>query len=92
MLKSVNEWIAVQVTKGVANMWCAYAFGGLAVYGFPYSHVTPQSVVQWVSQEFLQLVLLSVIMVGQKVQQDIGNRLHEKVDGLHEKVDQQSHV
>jgi hypothetical protein len=49
-------------------MWCAYIFAGLAVYGFPYHNIVPTAVVQWISQEFLQLVLLSIILVGQQVQ------------------------
>ena len=26
-----NGWLAVQITNGVATMWCAYAFAGLAL-------------------------------------------------------------
>lgn len=63
-----NDWLADKVTTGVATMWCAYAFLALAVYGFPYNDLTPQTFAQWLSQECIQLVMLSVIMVGQVVQ------------------------
>lgn len=66
-------------------MWCAYAFAILAVYGFPYSNMHPAAVIQWVSQEFLQLVLLSVIMVGQNVHA-------EKIDAVHSKVSEVHHA
>lgn len=66
----MNKWLAVHVTKGVGTMWCAYIFAGLAVFGFPYQNIVPTAVVQWISQEFLQLVLLSIILVGQQVQSE----------------------
>jgi hypothetical protein len=66
----VNNWLAVRITAAVGTMWCAYIFAGLAAYGFPYHNIVPTAVVQWISQEFLQLVLLSIILVGQRVQSD----------------------
>ena len=38
----------------------------------------------WVAQTFLQLVLLSVIMVGQKNQAKSTIELHEKIDRHHD--------
>jgi hypothetical protein len=64
-----NQWFAVKVTTGVGTMWCAYAFAALAFVSLP-SAIASGSVVtmvSWVSQTFLQLVLLSVIIVGQNV-------------------------
>ena len=75
----INGHIAVLLTKGVGTMVCAYVFGGLAILGFPglsvsihgisYTGdgVTGQQYVQWVSQTFIQLVMLSIIMVGQNI-------------------------
>jgi hypothetical protein len=64
----LNGKIALALTAAVGTMWCAYAFALLALV------VVPQAVagglltfVQWVSQTFIQLVMLSVIMVGQNV-------------------------
>jgi hypothetical protein len=65
-----NAWLAVKITKAVGSMWCAYAFALLALVSLPaalQSH-NPVILVSWVSQTFLQLVLLSVIIVGQNVQ------------------------
>ncbi len=64
-----NAWLAVKVTTGVGTMWCAYAFAALALVSLP-SAITSHSpvvLVSWISQTFLQLVLLSVIIVGQNV-------------------------
>ena len=59
----------MKVTTGVGTMWCAYAFAALALVSLP-SAITshsPVMLVSWISQTFLQLVLLSVIIVGQNV-------------------------
>jgi hypothetical protein len=63
-----NGWLAVQITKVVGSMWCAYAFAGLALISLPAAiQQGTVAIVSWISQTFLQLVLLSVIMVGQQV-------------------------
>jgi hypothetical protein len=63
-----NGWLAVQITKVVGSMWCAYAFAALALVSLPAAiQQGTVSIVSWISQTFLQLVLLSVIMVGQQV-------------------------
>lgn len=64
---SINDKIAVVLTNGVSTMWCAYGFAIIAIIGFPGFRATPTQWVQWVSQTLIQLVMLSVIMVGQKV-------------------------
>jgi hypothetical protein len=49
-------------------MWCAYAFAVLATFALPGAvRKGPPELVQWVSQTFIQLVMLSVIMVGQAI-------------------------
>lgn len=63
----INDRIAVVLTSSVGTMWCAYGFTILAILGFPGFHATSAQWVQWISQTFIQLVMLSVIMVGQKV-------------------------
>jgi hypothetical protein len=64
-----NQWFAVKVTTGVGTMWCAYAFAALALVSLPAAITSGSAVtlVSWISQTFLQLVLLSVIIVGQNV-------------------------
>ncbi len=63
-----NGWLAVKITNGVATMWCAYAFAILAFISLPDAiKAGTAALVAWIAQTFLQLVLLSIIMVGQKV-------------------------
>ncbi len=64
-----NTWLAVKVTSGVGTMWCAYAFAALALVSLPAAIMSGNAVVlvSWISQTFLQLVLLSIIIVGQNV-------------------------
>ena len=52
----------------VSTMWCAYLFAIIALISLPAAiEGGTATIVSWVAQTFLQLVLLSVIMVGQKV-------------------------
>jgi hypothetical protein len=61
-------------------MNCAYIFAALALISLPASISGGlASTIQWVAQTFLQLVLLSVIMVGQKVQADMIATHHKEV-------------
>jgi hypothetical protein len=61
-------------------MWCAYIFAAIALISLPSaikSH-DPIVIVAWVAQTFLQLVLLSIIMVGQDVQsKDMQQKISE---------------
>ncbi len=66
-----NKRFAVGLTKRVGTMWTAYAFAALAVVGLMaivgvLSPIVALLVV-WISQTFLQLTLLPIIMVGQNV-------------------------
>jgi hypothetical protein len=69
-MKKFNLWLAQKITSGVATMWCAYLFAAIALISLPKAIQSGDSIViiSWVAQTFLQLVLLSIIMVGQKVQ------------------------
>jgi len=63
-----NGWLAVRITNVVGTMWCAYAFAMLALISLPAAISNGiASLIAWIAQTFLQLVLLSIIMVGQKV-------------------------
>jgi hypothetical protein len=50
-------------------MWCAYAFAVLALVALPSAlqDGSMLAIIQWISQTFIQLVMLSVIMVGQNI-------------------------
>lgn len=61
--------IAVKITAVVGTMWCAMAFTALALISLPAAiHGGVPTTVSWIAQTFLQLVLLSIIMVGQNLQ------------------------
>ena len=63
-----NGWLAVKITNAVGTMWCAYAFTLLALISLPAAiNAGTGPLISWIAQTFLQLVLLSIIMVGQKV-------------------------
>ncbi len=63
-----NSKLAVVITNIVGTMWCAYAFAALALISLPAAvRAGTPTLVAWFAQTFLQLVLLSIIMVGQKV-------------------------
>src|SRR5262249_43603344 len=51
------------------TMWCAYAFAALALISLPTAiRGGVATTITWIAQTFLQLVLLSIIIVGQNVQ------------------------
>jgi hypothetical protein len=67
-VEGFNAKVAVVITSGVGTMACAYAFAGLALVSLPDAiHSGRPAIVSWIAQTFLQLVLLSIIMVGQRV-------------------------
>jgi ABC-type nickel/cobalt efflux system permease component RcnA len=63
---SLSEKIGLKITAAVGTMACAAAFTILALVALPGALSTGQPVVivAWISQAFLQLVLLSILMVG----------------------------
>ncbi|MDR3682832.1 MAG: hypothetical protein P4L11_03800 [Geothrix sp.] len=64
-----NAFLGEGITRGVGTMWCAYAFAIIAFISLPEAiHAGTSALISWIAQTFLQLVLLSIIMVGQKVE------------------------
>lgn len=79
-MKRFNNWLAGKITNGVATMWCAYIFAAIALISLPKAIQSGDSItiISWIAQTFLQLVLLSIIMVGQKVQsKNLENTINE---------------
>ena len=67
-LARFNAFLAVKITNGVGTMWCAYVFAAIAFVSLPEAiHGGKATCIAWIAQTFLQLVLLSIIIVGQKV-------------------------
>jgi hypothetical protein len=75
----LNGRIALLVTGVVGTMWCAYAFAILALVALPSALKSgdPLALIQWISQTFIQLVLLSVIIVGQNIQSKASDKRSE---------------
>jgi hypothetical protein len=65
-----NRRLGLGITTTVGTMWAAYAFALLALVSLPSVIASGNAVtiVAWVAQTFLQLVLLPVIIVGQNIQ------------------------
>ena len=63
-------------------MWCAYLFAAIAIISLPTAIKSGDIIVivSWIAQTFLQLVLLSIIMVGQNVQ---SKSVEQKIDETH---------
>src|SRR5882762_4780279 len=68
-LGRLNAAVAVRITKIVGTMYCAYVFSLIALVALPAAiqQGSPTVLVNWLSSNFLQLVLLPIIMVGQNV-------------------------
>lgn len=74
-----NSKLAVKITNVVGTMWCAYAFAALALISLPAAiQAGTATFIAWFAQTFLQLVLLSIIMVGQKVASEKSDRQLEQ--------------
>ena len=95
----LNGRVALVITSAVGTMWCAYAFALLALVALPdaLNSGSLLPIVQWLSQTFIQLVMLSVIMVGQNVQSRASDKRAEMTyrdaDAiLHEAQEIQAHL
>jgi hypothetical protein len=93
-----NTRVALAITRAVGSMWCAYAFALFDLISLPTAlRGGVSDFVSWVAQTFMQLVLLSVIMVGQNVQAEASDRraeatFHDVSATLHEVEHLQRHL
>ena len=93
-----NTKVALVITTAVGSMWCAYAFALFDLISLPDAiRGGPSTIVSWVAQTFLQLVLLSIIMVGQNVQAAATDKraeatFHDASATLHEVAHVQGHL
>lgn len=87
-VRRFNDGFALAITKAVSTMWCAYVFAAIAFVTLPSAiRGGATTLVPWIAQTFLQLVLLSIIMVGQQLQAQQTIDLHSKIDDAHDKLD-----
>lgn len=79
-VQRLNKRVAIVITRAVGSMWCAYLFAAIALVSLPTVLASGSVVVivAWVAQTFLQLVLLSVIIVGQNIQASASDARAEK--------------
>ena len=65
-----NAAFGLKITLLVGTMWAAYLFAAIAFVSLPSTIKThsPTVLVLWLSSEFIQLVLLPIIIVGQNIQ------------------------
>lgn len=93
-----NNFLALKITNGVGTMWCAYLFAALALLSLPDAIKGGiPTLVAWTAQTFLQLVLLSIIIVGQKVASEATDKRADETykDAeaiLHESIEIQKHL
>lgn len=67
-----NAWFAVAATQAVGTMWAFYLFCLIALVSFPaaltaFLHGDTVTGIAWLSQSAIQLVLLPLLLVGQRV-------------------------
>ena len=97
-IQRFNSLLAVKITNAVGTMWCAYLFGVLALVSLPEAiRGGTSTLIAWIAQTFLQLVLLSIIIVGQKVDGAASDKraletYNDAEAVLHEAVQIQEHL
>jgi hypothetical protein len=97
-MQRLNAYLAVKITGGVGTMWCAYLFAMLALISLPDAiKGGTATTISWTAQTFLQLVLLSIIIVGQKVSAEASderalNTYNDAEAVLHEAIQIQAHL
>jgi len=88
-MKKFNDWLAIKITDVVGSMWCAYIFTAIALISLPSAIATHNliTIVSWVAQTFLQLVLLSVILKGQNIQGERSEKVIARIDDNTDKTE-----
>ena len=75
-IREFNQQVGLFVTEKVGTMSCAYLFAVIAFVSLPEAILSedPLEIVSWIAETFLQLVLLSIIIVGQNIQSEIAEQ------------------
>ena len=94
-----NTWLGLKITLLVGTMVCGYIFAIIAIISLPSAIKTHNLtiIIAWISSNFLQLVLLPVIIVGQNIQAAASDKRAEDTykDAeavLHEALEIQKHL
>jgi hypothetical protein len=95
----LNGKIGLLITTLVGTMICGYVFAAIALLSLPSAINTHNLtiIIAWISSNFLQLVLLPVIIVGQNLQAAASDKRAENTykDAeavLHEAMEIQNHL
>lgn len=98
-MQRLNALLGVKITNAVGTMACAYIFTVIALISLPSAIKSANVIIiiSWIAQTFLQLVLLSIIMVGQNVQAQAAdlrseNTYKDAEAVLHEALQIQQHL
>jgi len=94
-----NGRFGLLITSLVGTMVCAYVFAGVALISLP-SAIRSHNLtilIAWISSNFIQLILLPIIIVGQNLQAKASDRRAEQTykDAeavLHEAIEIQKHL
>src|SRR5579884_2434382 len=76
-----NAKVAVLLTKVVGTMWCFWVFNGIALISLP-SAIHQHSLtvlINWISSNWIQLILLPALMVGQNLQSTAADARADKM-------------
>jgi hypothetical protein len=95
----INGKIGLAITTLVGTMICGYVFAIIALISLP-SAITSHNltvIIAWISSNFLQLVLLPIIIVGQNLQAKASDKRAEDTYNdaaavLHEALEIQKHL
>ena len=81
-INNFNNNLAITITKAVGSMWCAYLFFCLSLISLPSAIESHNiiTIVSWIAQTMLQLVLLSIIQKGQNIGNDKLDKTIEKIE------------
>jgi hypothetical protein len=94
-----NGKIGLAITTLVGTMICGYVFAAIALLSLP-SAISSRNltiIIAWISSNFLQLVLLPIIIVGQNLQAKASDKRAEDTYNdaaavLHEALEIQKHL
>jgi hypothetical protein len=95
----INGKIGLLITTLVGTMICGYVFAAIALLSLP-SAISSHNltiIIAWISSNFLQLVLLPIIIVGQNLQAKASDKRAEDTYNdaaavLHEAIEIQKHL
>jgi hypothetical protein len=95
----INGKVGLIITLIVGTMWAAYIFTIIALVSLPAAIQSGSiiTIISWIAQTFLQLVLLPIIIVGQNIQGKASDKRADQTykDAeaiLHECIQLQEHL